>query len=109
MNTVHSLQLILVIAGVTFLTRALPFMLFPAGKPLPKLLVYIGNVLQGAVMGMLVVYCFRNVTVMKWPFALPEVIASAFVVGMYLWRKNILLSVGLGTVLYMVLVQVVFV
>lgn len=109
MNTIHSLQLILVIAGVTFLTRALPFLLFPAGKPLPKLLIYIGNVLQGAVMGMLVVYCFRNVKVIAWPFALPELIASAFVVGMYLWRKNILLSVGLGTVLYMVLVQMVFV
>ncbi len=109
MNTTHSLQIILVVAGVTFLTRALPFIMFPANKPLPKLLIYIGNVLQGSVMGMLVVYCFRNTTVIHWPFALPELIASVFVIGMYLWRKNILLSVGLGTVLYMVLVQAVFV
>ena len=107
-NTTHSLLIIAVIAVVTFLTRALPFLIFHGDKPLPKLLVYLGRVLSGATMGMLLVYCFRNTAVTTWPFALPEIIATAVVVGTYLWKKNILISVGLGTALYMVLVQVVF-
>ncbi len=107
-NTVHSLLIILVCALVTLFTRAAPFIVFPRNKALPGLLVYLGKALQGAVMGMLAVYCFRNTAVLAYPYALPEIIASAVTVGLYLWKRNILLSVALGTAGYMFLVQTVF-
>lgn len=105
----HSLALIAVISAVTLLTRFLPFLIFRDAEKTPKALEYLGNVLPGAIMGMLVVYCFRSTTVTSWPFALPEAIAAAVVVVLYLWKRNILISIAAGTVLYMVLVQAVFV
>ena len=99
---------VLVIAAVTFLTRALPFLLFPANKKTPGFVSYLGRVLPYAIMGMLVVYCFKGVSLLAWPFALPEFIAGAFVVLAHKWRHNMLLSIGGGTVLYMILVQAVF-
>ena len=103
-------QIITVAAAVlgTMLTRFLPFILFPANKKLPDILLYMGKVLPGAIMGMLVVYCFRNTRVLTWPHALPELIAGLVVAASYLWKKNILISIAAGTVLYMVLIQAVF-
>lgn len=108
-SNTYAVIMIAVIAAVTMLIRFLPFILFKDAEKMPKSLKYLGGVLPGAVMGMLVVYCFKSTTVLEFPYALPEIIASAVVVVLYLWRKNTLLSIGLGTVLYMFLVQVVFV
>lgn len=107
-NTAHSLILIAIMAGVTAILRFLPFVIFRNGK-IPKALLYLGDVLPGAIIGMLVVYCFKETPVIAYPHALPELIAAAVVVGLYVWKKNVLISIGVGTVLYMVLVQVVFV
>lgn len=107
-NTSHSLILIAVMAGVTALLRFLPFIIFSNGN-IPKPLRYLGEVLPGAIIGMLVVYCFKSTVVLSYPFALPELIATAVVVGLYLWKRNVLVSVGVGTVLYMILIQVVFI
>lgn len=107
-NVSHSLVLILVMAVMSFLMRSLPFIVFSKGK-IPKFILYLGEVLPGAIMGMLVIYCFKSTVVTSFPFGLPELIATAVVVGLHLWKKNVLLSIGIGTVLYMVLVQVVFV
>lgn len=106
-----SLQLcitIAVIALATLLSRALPFFLFPAGKKTPSVVRYLGAALPSAVIAMLVVYCFKNVSVFSGSHGLPELIASAFVILMHRWKHNLLLSIAGGTVLYMVLVQVVF-
>lgn len=108
MNPLHSILLIAVISLVTILTRFLPFLVFRDGDRMPEALRYLGGVLPAAIMGMLVVYCFKSTTVTAWPFALPEVIATILVVILYLWKKNTLLSVAAGTVLYMILVQGVF-
>ena len=104
----HSALIVLVCAIVTLFTRAVPFAMFPEKKELPRALKYLGKVMNGAVMGMLAVYCFRNTSVLTPPYALPEMIASLVTVGLYLWRKSILLPVAAGTVLYMVLSQCVF-
>ena len=101
--------LVFVVAAVTCALRFLPFVIFPADRKTPKVFEYLGMVLPGAIMGMLVVYCYRSTEIFSWPFALPELISAAVVVGLYLWKKNTLLSIGTGTVLYMILVQVVFV
>ena len=99
MTTAQSLITIGIIALGTVFTRFLPFWLFPKGKPAPRIVAYLGKVLPCAVMGLLVVYCLKDVQ----PAAAP---ATA---GLHVWKKNTLLSVGVGTVLYMLLVQLVFV
>lgn len=99
---------IIIVALATLLTRALPFWLFPAGKETPPLMRYLSSVLPFAVIGMLVVYCFKNVSVTAAPFALPELIAAVFVIAVHHWKHNMLLSIVGGTLLYMVLVQRIF-
>lgn len=108
-RTSHSLMLVVVISLVTIIIRFLPFVIFRSDDKMPKVLEYLGGVLPGAIMGMLVVYCFKSTVVMTWPFALPELIATGVVIGLYLWKRNTLISIGIGTVLYMILVQIVFV
>lgn len=107
-NVSYSLILIAVMAIVTLVLRFLPFVIF-ANREIPTALLYLGDVLPGAIIGMLVIYCFKTTTVLSYPYMLPELIAVGVVVALYLWKRNVLLSVGVGTVLYMILVQMVFV
>ena len=93
----------------TMLTRFLSFLVFNPKKPPPKYIQYLGSALPGAIFGMLVVYCLRGVDLRGPTHGLPELLAGAAVVGLHLWKKNTLLSIAVGTALYMVLVQVVFV
>lgn len=92
----------------TLLTRFLPFVLFPAGRKTPKYIRYLGQVLPAATFGMLVVYCLKDVSLLGGSHGLPEAIALAVVVGLHLWKKQMLLSIAGGTVCYMLLVQLVF-
>ena len=108
MNDMHALLQVLVMAAVIAFTRFLRFLAFPEGRKRPQVITYLGSVLPYAIIGMLVVYCFKGVSVMQWPYGLPELIASAFVVGMYVWRRNTLISVFGGVAVYMLLVQLVF-
>lgn len=109
MSTGESLIFFGLIAGVTMLTRFLPFLLFPENKKTPRYVEYLGLVLPYAIIGMLVVYCLKNASPVIYPFALPELIAVVSVGVLQKWRNNMLLSIGGGTLLYMVLVQVIFV
>ena len=104
----RSVIIIVLIALTTLATRAIPFILFPEGKKIPKAVEYLGKVIPPAVIGMLVVYCFKSVSFISSPFGLPELIAGLAVVLLHIWKRNNLLSIGVGTVLYMVLVQTVF-
>lgn len=96
-----------VIALGTMLTRFLPFVLFPEGKKAPAFVVRLGKILPYAVIGLLVVYCLKTAVFSSY-HALPELIAIAVVVLLQKWKKNMYVSMIAGTVLYMVLVQVVF-
>lgn len=108
-DMLHSVLLILVIAAVTALLRFLPFILFPPGKQTPGFIVYLSKVLPYSIIGMLVVYCLKNVSLFSAPFGIPELIAVALVVGTYLYKRNTLISIAAGTICYMLLVQLVFV
>ena len=104
-------QQILTVAAVvlgTMLTRYLPFVVFPAGKPTPKYITYLGHFLPGAVFGMLVIYCLKGVDVLTGSHGLPELIAILAVVLLHVWKRQMLLSIAGGTILYMFLVQVIF-
>ena len=92
----------------TALTRYLPFLLFPAGKPTPKYIQYLGKVLPGAVFGLLVIYSLRNVSLFSGSHGIPELLAVLAVVLLHLWKRQMLLSIAGGTILYMILVQMVF-
>lgn len=108
MTTAQILITVGVLALGTIITRAAPFVLFPQGRPTPRFVLYLGKVLPSATMGLLIVFCLKDVAVAAWPHGLPELIAIAAVVGLQLWRRNTLISIAGGTVLYMVLVQLVF-
>lgn len=99
---------IAVMAVVTFLTRALPFLLFGRGNRVPRVVLYLGKYLPPAVIAMLIVYCLRGVSFSAPSGWAPSLIAAVAVVVLHLWKKNNLLSILGGTVIYMVLVQVVF-
>lgn len=103
-------QSILTIAAVvpgTMVTRFLPFLIFPEGKNLPEFIKYLGTVLPYAVIGLLVVYCMKDVPE-SGTYGVPELLAIVFIVILHKWKKSTLLSIGGGTVFYMLLVQFVF-
>ena len=109
LTNMQALGIVLAVTLGTVITRFLPFVLFPDSRPVPKIVEYLGRTLPAAMMGLLVVYCLRNVDIADAPHGLPELIALAVVTGLHLWKGNVLLSIGVGTAVYMVLVQAVFV
>lgn len=92
----------------TMITRFLPFLLFPAGKPVPRYVQYLGKALPSAVFGLLVIYCLKNVDLMQGSHGIPELLSLAAVAALHLWKRQMLLSIAGGTVFYMALVQQIF-
>ena len=95
-------------AAVTAGLRFLPFLIFGGKKKTPAFIAYLGTVLPCAIIGMLVVFCLRSMDFRQVDGFLPELIGCALTAGLHLWRRNTLLSIGAGTVCYMLLVQLVF-
>ena len=108
MSNVHSVLLIVVISVVTMLLRFLPLWIFGNGQQTPPMIQYLGKVLPYAIMGMLVVFCLKGVTFVSSPYGLPKLIACGVVVGLHIWKRNTAISIVGGTVVYMILVQMVF-
>ena len=104
----RAVTLIAVCVAVTIVLRFLPFVIFGRKKEIPGYITYLSGVLPYAIMGMLVVYCLKATPVMEAPHGIPELIAVAVTAGLHVWKRNNLLSIGTGTVLYMVLIQAVF-
>ena len=104
----NSVLLIAVTAVVTALLRFLPFWVFGENRTTPQWLLRMGRLLPYAIMGMLVVYCLKDVTFTAAPFGLPEFLGCAIVAGLHIWKRNTLLSIGGGTLCYMLLIQLVF-
>lgn len=108
MNEFHAALTIAVVALVTAGLRFLPFLIFGENKTTPPLITYLGQVLPYAIMGMLVVYCLKDVSFLSGSFGIPELIGCAVVALLHILKRNTLLSIGVGTVCYMLLVQLVF-
>ena len=92
----------------TMTTRFLPFVVFSSKRPTPKYVQYLGKVLSGAIFGLLVVYCLKDVSIINYSHGIPEAIAIVVTVLLHLWKRQMLLSIAGGTVVYMLLVQLVF-
>lgn len=105
----YSAAIILVIAAVTAFTRFVPFVIFGGQRKVPSYIVYLGAAMPAAVIAMLIVYCLRNTAFTVWPFGIPEGVACAVTAGVHWFGKNTLVSIATGTILYMMLVQMVFI
>ncbi len=95
----------LCVAG-TMATRFLPFLIFSDKRPTPKYIQYLGRALPGAVFGLLVVYCLKDVNILSGSHGLPELAAIVVTVLLHLWKRQMLLSIAGGTVCYMLLIQI---
>ena len=105
--TEQMITIAMVVLG-TAVTRFLRFLSFPAGKPTPKYIQYLGKVLPAAVFGLLVIYSLKNVSIFTGSHGLPELISIVLVIVLHVWKRQMLLSIAGGTVCYMLLVQLVF-
>ncbi len=105
--TEQMITIAMVVLG-TAVMRFLPFLIFPAGKPTPKYIQYLGKVLPAAVFGLLVIYSLKNVSIFTGSHGLPELISIVLVIFLHVWKRQMLLSIAGGTVCYMLLVQLVF-
>lgn len=108
MSIWQGIATVAVVALGTMITRFVPFLLFPESKEPPRFVRYLGKVLPYAMTGLLVVYSLKDVTPLSGSHGIPEAIAMLAIIGLHLWRKNMLLSIAGGTILYMLLVQLVF-
>ena len=105
-SSAHAAALVAVMAVVTVLLRFLPFLIFRKGRKTPAYISYLGDVLPQAIIGMLVLYCLKDVSVTRAPFGLPELISAAAVAALQAWRRSSLLSILSGTAIYMLLIRV---
>ena len=104
-------QVMLTVAAVvagTMVTRFLPFIIFPANKKTPPAITFLGQMLPAAVMGLLVIYCFKDVSFLSGTHGIPELLATAVTVLLQVFVRNMLLTIAGGTIFYMYLVQYVF-
>ncbi len=108
MTELHAVLLVAVTSVVTILLRFLPFAIFSGSRKTPAYVTYLGKVLPYAIMGMLVVFCLKGVSLTAAPYGIPEAIACVLVILLHVWKRNTLISILGGTVCYMVLVQMVF-
>lgn len=92
----------------TMMTRFLPFVLFPPSRPTPAYIQYLGKVLPSAALGLLVIYSVKDIQLFSGEHGVPELIAITVVIALHYWKKNMLLSIAGGTVLYMLFVQMLF-
>lgn len=107
--SVERTLLTILVTGLTvFFTRLIPFIFFPPGKEVPQAVRYLGRALPPAVIGMLLIYCLKSISVWHVPYGAPELISILVVAALHVWKRNNLLSIGAGTVLYMLLIQTVF-
>ena len=108
MDNLHGIAMVAIVAAVTILLRFLPFWIFGENRTTPPLITHLGQVLPFAIMGMLVVYCLKDTTFTAAPFGIPELLCCALVAVLHIRKRSTLLSIGAGTLCYMLLVQLVF-
>ncbi len=104
----HSIEIIAVAAIITLFIRAIPFVAFGGKREVPVTVTYLGKVLPPAIMVILVIYCIKGIHLLSGSHGIPELLSIAVVTALHVWKRNTLLSIAVGTILYMILVQVVF-
>lgn len=105
--TQQVIMICMVILG-TVITRFLPFLIFTSDKPTPIYVQYLGKMLPSAALGMLVIYCLKDVSLLRGYHAIPEIISIMVVILLHLWKRQMLISIAGGTIFYMILIQLIF-
>lgn len=108
MSLMEQIIMICMVIFGTMITRFVPFLIFTSDKPTPKYVQYLGKMLPSAALGMLVIYCLKDVSLFKGNHAIPELISIIVVVLLHLWKRQMLISIAGGTIFYMILVQLIF-
>lgn len=108
MPNLHAFLIVVIAALVTIGLRFLPFLIFRENRKTPPMIQHLGQVLPCSIMGMLVVYCLKDITFLHSPHGIPELLSCAVVAGLHIWKRSTLLSIGAGTLCYMILVQTIF-
>ena len=108
MPELRAAAMVAVISLVTIALRFLPFWIFGESRKTPPWLVYLGQVLPFAIMGMLVVYCLKDISFLSSPYGIPQLLSCAVVAALHVWKRSTLLSIAGGTACYMLLIQFVF-
>ena len=109
LTTYQSIITLGIIALITLALRVIPFLLFPENKKTPKYVLYLGKVLPHTITGMLVIYCLKDITLLSYPYGLPEILSIALIIILHIWKRSTLLSIGAGTLVYMFLLQNIFI
>lgn len=109
LEPIQTLLIIFMVALGTIVTRFLPFLLFKGDRADNSYINYLGQVLPYSAIGLLVVYCLKDINIKVYPRGISEIIAIIFIALIHYWKENTLLSIGLGTCFYMILVQFVFI
>ncbi|AQR94879.1 branched-chain amino acid transporter permease [Clostridium saccharoperbutylacetonicum] len=108
MSLIQRIVIIMVVILGTMITRFLPFLIFSSDRPTPKYVQYLGKMLPSAALGMLVIYCLKDVSLLSGNHAIPELISILVVTLLHLWKRQMLISIAGGTIVYMLLVQIIF-
>ena len=108
LTSLQTIGIIVAVALGTMITRFLPFLLFPEHKKIPEYIQFLGKALPTAMMGLLVAYCLKGVNIIKGSHGLTELLAIGVILILHRLKNNVLLSIGGGTIVYMLLVQLVF-
>ncbi|MDO5690568.1 MAG: AzlD domain-containing protein [Tissierellia bacterium] len=104
-DALNSYLILFIVAGVTAFTRAIPFLLLSGRNKLPNWVYYLSNTLPATIMIILVIYSLRNIDLSHFPFGLPELAAAGLTILLQFWKKNTILSMTMGTIVYMVLIR----
>lgn len=108
MTELHAAAMVAVISLVTIALRFLPFWIFGENRKTTPWLAYLGQVLPFAIMGMLVVYCLKDISFLSTPYGIPQLLSCAVVAALHVWKRSTLLSIAGGTACYMLMIQFVF-
>ncbi len=106
-NFLKTFSIILIVAIVTALTRAIPYLIFGRKNKIPDILNYLGKILPGSIMVILVMYCLRSINFKSFPFGFPELISVLIIVILQIFKKNTFLSVFIGTACYMIMIRII--
>lgn len=101
---IYLLFVVLVMAAVTYFTRAVPFVFFSKRRP-PPLLNYLQRFLPPVVMLVLVVASYKDIDFSAAPYGIPALAAGLVTAALHFWKRNVLMSIIGGTALYMVLIR----
>lgn len=105
----YSVSIITAVAVTSYFLRAFPFLVLnKKNKAVEKYTMYLGKVLPPAVIGILIIFCLKDTSIVNSPYGIPEMLAVAVVVLLHVWKRNSLISILGGTVFYMYLVQKIF-